>query len=136
MVGADAVVVGAGIIGCAVALELGRAGRSVAVVERAGGPGFATTSASSAIIRFGYSTDAGVGLAWESRAFWEEWRDYLEAPASEPVAQLRPVGMLSLGADAEDAAAQARLAAAGVPYTVLPPDEVAARHPWMDIGRY
>ena len=36
---ADAVVVGSGVIGSAVALELARAGRGVLVLDKAGGPG-------------------------------------------------------------------------------------------------
>ena len=53
---ADAVVVGAGVIGSSIALELGRAGRDVVVVDKAAGPGQGSTSASSAIVRFNYST--------------------------------------------------------------------------------
>ena len=56
----DAVVVGAGVMGTAIALELARGGRSVVVVDKASGPGFGSTSASSAIIRFTYSTPDGV----------------------------------------------------------------------------
>ncbi|GAA1380685.1 hypothetical protein GCM10009613_05400 [Pseudonocardia kongjuensis] len=58
--GADAVVIGAGVIGSAIALELARAGRRVTVVDRAGGPGEGSTSASSAIVRYNFSTLAGV----------------------------------------------------------------------------
>jgi sarcosine oxidase subunit beta len=52
----DAVVIGAGVIGAAVALELARGGRSVVVLDKGPGVGAGSTSASSAIIRFSSRT--------------------------------------------------------------------------------
>ncbi|GED83345.1 FAD-dependent oxidoreductase [Streptomyces sp. 6-11-2] len=75
--GADAVVVGAGAIGAAVALELARTGRRVMVVDKFGGVGHGSTSASSAVIRFNYSTWDGVATAWESRHCWARWAEHL-----------------------------------------------------------
>ena len=48
---ADAVVVGAGVIGSSIALELSRDGLSVVVVDKASAPGQGSTSASSAVSR-------------------------------------------------------------------------------------
>ena len=53
---ADAVIIGAGIVGSSTALELSRRGVDVLVVDKAGGAGMRSTSASSAIIRFNHST--------------------------------------------------------------------------------
>ena len=47
-----AVVIGAGVIGSSVALELARGGYDVVVVDKGPGAGTGSTSASSAIIRF------------------------------------------------------------------------------------
>ena len=44
---ADAVVIGAGVMGCSIALALAREGRAVQVVDRAGAAGQGSTSASS-----------------------------------------------------------------------------------------
>ena len=74
---ADAVVVGAGVIGASIALELARDGLRVLVVDRASGPGQGSTSASSAIVRFNYSTFDGVATAWESKHCWERWSAHL-----------------------------------------------------------
>ena len=52
----DAVVIGAGVIGSSVALELSRSGRSVVVVDKGPAAGAGSTSSSSSIIRFSYST--------------------------------------------------------------------------------
>ena len=53
---ADVVVIGAGVIGCAVALELARRGRQVVVVDKGPAAGAGSTSSSSAVVRFNYST--------------------------------------------------------------------------------
>ena len=75
----SAIVIGAGVIGSAVAFELARGGWHVTVVDKAGGPGQGSTSSSSSIIRFNYSTYAGVVLAWESFQAWLNWREHLDA---------------------------------------------------------
>ena len=114
---ADAVVVGSGVIGSAVALELARAGRSVLVLDKAGGPGHGSTSASSAVIRFMYSTFEGVATAWESKFCWEAWADHLGLPGFEPLAdppalsRFHRTGMLHLDVPAVPARAQHRPAA-------------------------
>lgn len=71
----DVVVVGAGVIGSSIALELARSGLRVVVVDKFGGAGNGFTSASSAVVRFTYPTIAG-DAAWESLHCWEAWRDH------------------------------------------------------------
>ncbi|WP_307855562.1 FAD-dependent oxidoreductase [Kibdelosporangium banguiense] len=77
----DVVVIGAGVVGTSVVLELSRSGYRVVVVDKAAGVGNGSTSASSAVVRFNFSTAAGVESAWESRACWESWREHLELAA-------------------------------------------------------
>jgi sarcosine oxidase subunit beta len=72
-----AVVIGAGVIGSSIALELAKAGREVVVVDRAGGAGQGSTSASSAVVRYNFSTLAGVAAAWESYFCWTSWSEHL-----------------------------------------------------------
>ena len=74
---ADAVVIGSGVIGASVALELARNGRSVIVVDKGPGPGTGSTSASSAIIRFSYSTRDTILTAWEGAQIWWDWERHL-----------------------------------------------------------
>ena len=98
---ADAVVVGSGVIGSAVALELARGGRSVLVLDKAAGPGHGSTSASSAVIRFMYSTFESVATAWESKFCWEQWADHLgvaglPAPEQPDLSRFHRTGMLHL----------------------------------------
>ena len=75
----DVVVVGAGVMGASIALELQRSGRSVLVVDRGDAVGAGSTSASSAVVRFNYSTLAGVIAAWESAHRWADWARHLGA---------------------------------------------------------
>jgi glycine/D-amino acid oxidase-like deaminating enzyme len=95
---ADAIVIGAGVVGSATALELARAGRSVVVLDRGPAAGCGTTSASSAIIRFNYSTYDGVSLAWEASRYWAQWRDYVELAPDRPGASYTQTGMIMLDA--------------------------------------
>ncbi len=140
---ADAVVVGSGVIGSAVALELARGGRSVLVLDKAGGPGHGSTSASSAVIRFMYSTFEGVATAWESKFCWERWSEHLGLPGFEPLAdppalsRFHRTGMLHLDVPAVPREHSIDLLrAAGVPFEELDAVELVARFPHLDSGAY
>src|SRR5688572_6879328 len=113
----DVIVIGAGVLGASIALELARAGRSVVAVDRGPGAGTGSTSASSAVVRFNYSTWTGVVAAWESKHLWEKWGDHLGAPADAPLARFVRTGGLLLESPGQD---RGRVLAlfdrAGVPY--------------------
>src|SRR5690606_29198582 len=94
--GADAVVIGAGVIGSSVALELSRSGRTVIVVDKGPGPGAGSTSASSAIIRFSYSTLVPVLTSWEAAAKWRDWSGHLGVDDPDGMARFIPSGNLIL----------------------------------------
>jgi len=70
---ADAVIIGAGIVGSSTALELSRRGVDVLVVDKAGGAGMRSTSASSAIIRFNHSTWEGVAAPEKFAGLLGSW---------------------------------------------------------------
>ncbi|MEO0484563.1 MAG: FAD-binding oxidoreductase [Pseudomonadota bacterium] len=91
---ADVIVIGAGVIGAATAFELAKAGRKVIVVDRNTQAGHGSTAGSCAIIRMHYSTFDGTAFAWEGYHYWRDWADFLEAPASETLAQFKEVGCL------------------------------------------
>ncbi|MEO8329209.1 MAG: FAD-dependent oxidoreductase, partial [Candidatus Nanopelagicales bacterium] len=71
-----AIVVGAGIIGCSVALELARSGWDVTVVDKGATPGCGSTGASSAMVRFNYDSLPEAALAWEAAARWTNWESH------------------------------------------------------------
>src|SRR6188472_2701034 len=134
---ADAVVVGAGVIGAAIALELARAGRSVLVVDKAGGIGHGSTSASSAIVRFHYSTRTAVALAWEARHCWEDWRGHLGHDDPDGLAGFVRTGMLVLEPDPKvSAETTTHFDVVGVPWERWSAHEVRQRAPFLDVGAY
>ena len=91
---ADAIVIGAGVIGAATAFELAKQGRKVIVVDRNSPAGHGSTAGSCAIIRMHYSTWDGTALAWEGYHYWRDWRDYLGLPASADLARFIETGCL------------------------------------------
>lgn len=130
----DAVVIGAGVIGSSVALELTRAGFEVVVVDKAGGIGHGSTSASSAIVRFNYSTLSGVAAAWESLHCWQEWADHVGS--TEPAGNARFVrtGCLVVGSDTR--ATTQLFDQAGVPWAAWGPTEIQKHLPAVDNGSF
>lgn len=133
---ADAVVIGAGVIGSSIALELARAGRAVHVVDAASAPGLGSTAASSAIVRFNYSTYDGVALAWEALHAWRAWGEHLDAKADQ-LARFVTTGLVML--DAPVAPRDRVLALfdrVGVPYEQWDSAELTRRLPGLDPGAY
>jgi sarcosine oxidase, subunit beta len=134
---ADVVVIGAGVIGSATAYQLALTGRSVIVVDKMKGPGQGSTSASSAVVRFNYSTYAGVAMSWEAKHCWERFRDYLQAPETETLAKFHRDGLVMLDVPvAPVARAAALLAAVGVPHEVWDAATLSARVPALDTRRF
>lgn len=68
------VVIGAGVVGASIALELARRKRPVVVVERHPRAGMGSTALSSAVIRSHYTWPEAIVLAREGRACWEAHR--------------------------------------------------------------
>jgi len=134
---ADVVVIGAGALGSAIALELARSSYDVLVVDRYGGPGSGSTSASSSIVRFNYSTDAGVTTSWESKQCWEDWSGHLGCIDPAGLASYRRTGGLVLDPpDASTLRVQQLFRAVGVQHEVLDADELARSFPYLDVSRF
>ncbi|AOW92394.1 oxidoreductase [Rhodococcus sp. WMMA185] len=133
----DAVVVGAGVIGSSIALQLAKRGNNVLVVDKAGGPGYGSTSASSAIIRFNYSTFDGVVTAWESSRCWADWRSYLGLDQDVAVARFHRTGMVFLDVDTVPRDHTIKLYQdVNIPYEEWDSAELVQRIPGIDPGRY
>jgi len=134
---ADAVVIGAGVIGAAVALELARSGRSVICVDKGPAPGAGSTSASSAIIRFSYSTLDAVLTSWEAAACWRDWAGFLGAEDPDGTARFVPAGnLVYLTPEYDGRAVLAAWDDVGIPYDLLDAAALQARFPALDHGRY
>lgn len=134
---ADVVVIGAGVIGSSIAFELSKSGRSVAVVDKAGGPGQGSTSASSAVVRFNYSTWDGIATSWEAKHCWEKWADHLEGVDEAGMARFHRVGKVFIDVDVAPMGRVLEMFdRAGIPYETWDAEELARRIPGLDAGKF
>lgn len=97
---ADAIIIGTGVIGTAIAYELAKAGWKTLSLDRNREIGHGSTAGSCAIIRMHYSTFEGTAFAWEGYHYWRDWADYLTLPADTPLAEFREIGCLVMKTEA------------------------------------
>ena len=96
---ADVVIIGAGVIGSAVAYELTRRGYKTLNIDKHAMSGYGSTSASSANVRAYYSSRDGVAMAYEGFSYWENWSDYLETADEAGTARYVRCGSVQLKGD-------------------------------------
>ena len=133
---ADAIVIGTGIIGAAVAYELALTGLRVVSVDRLGDVGSGSTSSSSSIVRFHYSTFEGVAASWEAKFGWETWRDYLGAPHEETLAKFLRAGCLILDGSTQRERVLSLFGQVGIPYQCWDAETIRQQVPGLDPARY
>lgn len=131
------VVVGAGVIGAAITLELARSGRRVVCLDRGPAPGAGSTSASSSIIRFSYSTLDAVLTAWEAAPLWQEWAGHLGAVDPDGMARFVRTGILLFEApEAPNRRVTDLWDEVGIGYERLAPRDLAQRFPALEVGSF
>ena len=130
----DAVIIGAGIIGCCTALELARRGWRTLNLDRLPAAGQGSTSFSCAIIRTHYSTWTGTAMAYESSFRWQNWSAYLGA-AVAPLAELRRTGciVLKTAANGNLESMLAHTRALDIPHQELDREAILDRLPFLDL---
>ncbi len=130
----DAIIVGAGIVGCACARELALAGLEVAVIEN-DLPNGATTAAGMGHVVVLDDSPAQLALTRYSRSLWRELAPELPAAAEY---ELR--GTIWIAADEEELtevhAKQATYADVGIQSIVLSPDDLAEAEPNLRCGLF
>lgn len=135
---ADAVVIGAGIIGSAVAFELAKAGRKTLCLDRLPAAGYGSTSSSCAIIRVHYSTIPGTAFAYDGYFDWLNWQAYLNLSPKGPAAQFHKTGCLVMktrsNGDLEKIAAN--VAALNIPFEHWNQKKILERLPNLDLKCY
>lgn len=132
----DVVVIGAGVVGASAALELARHGWRVTVVDKAGGAGHGSTGASSAVVRFNFSTVASVAAAWEAHFGWRSWAEHLGRDVGE-LARFERCGLAMLDVEAAPRSVYLPLfKEVGVPFEEWSSSELCERIPGIDAGRY
>lgn len=137
MTSTDAIVIGAGVIGCSVAYALASNGLRVQVLDARGAAGSASTSASSTVVRFNYSTWEGVVTSFESQLAWRDWRDHLGGDDEAGLARFIRTGGVILDSPNQDPEAMlARFDAVGIDYERWDAATLAERMPMLSTGRF
>lgn len=134
----DVVIIGAGVIGCALALELSRRGHKTVNIDKADSAGAGSTINSCAIVRFSYSTPVGVNFAWEGAHYWKNWADYIDAEDELGLIEYHQVGQLVLMTDEDNHAAKVKKLweQLELPFEMLNVDDLAERFSYLDTGLY
>ncbi|WP_170524844.1 NAD(P)/FAD-dependent oxidoreductase [Ruegeria arenilitoris] len=96
----DAIIIGTGVIGAAIAFEMAKGGWKTLSLDRNAQVGHGSTAGSCAIIRMHYSTFDGTAFAWEGYHCWRDWADYLGLPDGTDLAQFRETGCLVMKTEA------------------------------------
>jgi len=134
----DAIVIGAGIIGCCTALELAKKGYRTLTVDKLGGAGHGSTSNTCAIIRLHYSTPAGVAMAREGYFHWIDWPRFLGVADDSGMAKYVNTGCLVMKTEKNHflSHVMASLDELGVVYQELDPDGIRDRLSFVDTKGY
>lgn len=135
----DAIVIGAGVIGSAIALGLTRQGLRTLNLDALPAAGYGSTSHSSAVIRPFYSHATAVAVAHEARHRWLAWADYLGHQDPAGLAHYTESGGLVLMREGEEDAYAGNLAVldeVGVAYALLDATEVAGLYPGISLDAF
>ncbi|WP_298610013.1 FAD-binding oxidoreductase [uncultured Thiothrix sp.] len=134
----DAIIIGAGIIGAAIGLELARRGWKTLNVDKLGAAGFGSTSNSSAIIRTYYSTLDGTAMAYEGYHYWRDWAKYVGVEDESGLAQFNECGCLVMKVEHNGYLEKAIQLSKelGIPYREVSPEELQEFIPGYDARLY
>ena len=99
---ADAIIVGAGVIGSAVAFELAKRGYKTLNIDKLPTSGYGSTSNSCAIVRAHYSTWDGVAMAYEGFSYWDDWDDYIGVKDDRGMIKYMKTGSILFKLEGED----------------------------------
>ena len=133
----DAIVIGSGVIGCSVAYELAKTGKSICVIDKSSAPGAGSTSASAAIVRFTYSTYESIALSWEAYHCWLNWQAHLDAPSKDGLVHFVQcgAGMANVPVMQTDRTAKF-FDQIGIDYVLLDSSNLDSIWPGIDTGKY
>lgn len=133
----DAIIIGAGIIGCATAFELAKKGYRTLNIDKLPEAGYGSTSNSCALIRFFYSTWEGVAMSFEGYHYWKDWPNYLGVTDERGMAHYTERGTIMLMTEGHDHSSVIRLYdEVGVDYEVWDVDTLAQKMPIFDVHTF
>jgi sarcosine oxidase subunit beta len=133
----DAVIIGAGVIGNAIAFELGKRGYRTLSIDRLPASGYGPTSNSCAIVRAHYSSHDGVAMAHEGFSYWRDWAGYLGVDDDFGMARYARCGTVLLkSATGLHEKALRHYDALGVAYEEWDAAELERRYPICSTGEF
>ena len=132
-----ACVIGAGVIGCAVALELQRRDFQVTVIDKNGDAGHGSTAASCGIVRRFYAQPGMIAMAHEGAQIWADWASFL-GPIDDALITFQRPGMLFIPPQMDDGvrAIVAEMQRVGIRASILSAAEVTERFPFLDLSSF
>jgi sarcosine oxidase subunit beta len=133
----DAVIVGAGVIGAAIAFELAKRGYKTLSLDKLPAAGYGPTSNSCSIVRAHYSSWDGVAMAFEGFSYWHDWPNYLEVEDERGTAKYMNCGTLLLKSEhGHHEKVLPNYDAIGIPYEEWTVDETRERAPFYDLHAF
>ena len=126
----DAIIIGAGISGAAIAYELAKKGYKTLNLDRLAAAGNGSTGNTCAIIRTHYSTLEGTALAYDSYFYWKEWDHYVGNTDELGLARFYDIGMLVIKPKSFDFSNYLKLHdELNIPYEVWDSDRLLKKMP-------
>ncbi len=134
----DAIVIGAGVIGTATALELARAGWKTLSIDKLPEAGYGSTSGSCAIIRTYYSAYETCALAYEGWHYWSRWEDFIGVKDEAGMAEYHNTGCLVVKTEHNHHLSKvcATMDALGCEYTEVDTSDMKQYLPGCDTSSY
>ena len=134
---AGVLVVGAGVIGASIALDMARAGHDVLIIDRSSAPGTGSTSSSAAIVRVHASDAQTSAMSAAALSIWHDWAGFLDAPQDEQLARFRQCGsLLRDPGDGSLSQIEHAMNEADVAYERWTLDETSTRFPYLDLHKF
>jgi sarcosine oxidase subunit beta len=133
----DAIIIGAGAIGAAVAFEMAKKGYKTLSLDKLPAAGYGSTSNTCAIVRTHYSTWEGTALAYESFHHWKDWPNYLGVEDERGYAKFIQTGMVVVKSQANDFQKHLKLhAELGIPYEEWDAATLKEKLPYYDTSEF
>ena len=129
------VIIGGGVIGCAIALQLSRKGYETTVVDKNPEVGYGSTSNSCAVVRFSYSSLTTTALAYEGYHYWKNWAEFLGVEDERGYAPYHECGHLMLRSSPDDRPHVVKFYdALDIPYEEWDNDRISKRLPIFNLN--
>ena len=134
----DVVIVGAGIIGACIGLELAKKGYKTVNIDKLPAAGYGSTGNSCAIIRTHYSTHEGCAMAYEGFFYWRDWPGYIGVEDESGLAEFLQTGAMVFKTELNNhlRTVTDHMDAIGIPWEALDPAGIKARMPVYDLHKY